>query len=67
MRTAHITNKSSLSSFIQDLETFENAYFILLDKAKGTLIEFKKEGHKYRSCWDIQKKYLASEYELAQY
>ena len=65
MHSSHINNNSSLSSFTQDLEAFEDAYFILLDKAKGKLTEFKKEGHIPRSHWDIQKKYLGSEYELS--
>lgn len=67
MHSSHINNKRSLSSFTQDLEAFEDAYFVLLDKTKGKLTEFKKEGHKYRSSWDIQKKYLGSEYELSKY
>ena len=67
MRSLYISNKSSVSSFTQDLETFENAYFLLLDKSKAKLIEFKKEGHNPRYHWDSQKKYLGSEYELAKY
>jgi hypothetical protein len=61
MRSLYISNKSSVSSFTQDLETFENAYFLLLDKSKAKLIEFKKEGHNPRYHWDSQKKYLGSE------
>ena len=38
MRSSHINNKSSLSSFTRDLETFEGAYYVLLDKAKEILI-----------------------------
>ena len=67
MHSSQINNKSSLSSFTEDLETFENAYYVLLDKSKAKLIEFKKEGHNPRYHWDTQKKYLSSEYELAKY
>lgn len=39
MYSSQINNKSSLSSFTRDLETFENAYSVLLDKAKEKYIE----------------------------
>lgn len=58
-------HKSSLSSFIQDLETFENAYLVLLDKAKERYIEYFKIGHDPNGHWDIQRKYLGAEFTLS--
>jgi chromosome condensin MukBEF MukE localization factor len=61
MHSSQINNKSFLSSFTRDLETFENAYSVLLDKAKERYVEYDKGGHDPNSHWDIQRKYLGSE------
>ena len=65
MRSSCISNKSSLSSFTQDLESFENAYSVLLEKAKEKYIEYDKGGNDPNSHWDIQRKYLGSEFDLS--
>jgi hypothetical protein len=65
MHSSQTNNKSSLSSFTRDLETFENAYSVLLDKAKEKYIEYYKGGHDPNSHWDIQRKYLGSEFDLS--
>jgi len=65
MHSSQINNKSSLSSFTRDLETFENAYSVLLDKAKERYVEYDKGGHDPNSHWDIQRKYLGSEFDLS--
>jgi hypothetical protein len=66
MHSSQINNKSSLSSFTRDLETFENAYSVLLDKAKEKYIEYYKGGHDPNSHWDIQRKYLGREFDLSE-
>ena len=65
MHSSHINNKRSLSSFTQDLEAFEDAYYILLDKSKEILIEYKKEGHNPRYHYKAQESFLSRERELA--
>jgi chromosome condensin MukBEF MukE localization factor len=65
MHSSQINNKSFLSSFTRDLETFENAYSVLLDKAKERYVEYDKGGHDPNSHWDIQRKYLGSEFDLS--
>ena len=67
MHSSHITNKSSLSSFTQDLETFENAYYVLLDKSKEILIEYKNEGHNPRYHYKAQDSFLSREHELSKH
>lgn len=66
MHSSQINSKSPLSTFIQDLETFENAYTVLLNKAKEKYIEYDKyvNDPKY-SHWDYQRKYLGSEFDLS--
>jgi hypothetical protein len=66
MHSSQINNKSSLSSFTRDLETFKNAYSLLLDKAKEKYIEYYKGGHDPNSHWDIQRKYLGKEFDLSE-
>lgn len=63
MHSSQINNKSSLSSFTQDLETFENAYSVLLVKAKERFIEYYK-GFNESPNWDIQRKFFAKQIDL---
>ena len=63
MNSPQINNKSSLSSFIRDLETFVNAYSLLLDKAKERYMEYIKGFND--SNWDIKLKYFGRQIDLS--
>lgn len=63
MHSSQINNKSSPSSFTRDLETFEIAYSVLLDKAKEKYIEYDKGCNDPNL--DIQRKYMGSELDLS--
>lgn len=63
MHSSQINNKSSIYSFTQDLETFVNAYSILLDKAKERYIEYIKGFND--SNWDIKLKYFGRQIDLS--
>jgi len=67
MHSSQINNKSSLSSFTRDLETFENAYYVLLDKSKEILIEYKNEGRNPRYHYKAQDGFLSRERELSRH
>jgi hypothetical protein len=63
MHSSQINNKTSLSSFTPDLETFEKAYSVLLDKVKERYVEYYKGYNDHN--WNIQRKYFASQIELS--
>ena len=63
----YVNNESILYSLIQDFQTFEHAFFVLLDKAKVKYIEYEKGATNPNYHFDSQRKYLASRFELSEH
>jgi DNA-binding MarR family transcriptional regulator len=65
MHHLYVNNESILYSLIQDFETFKNAFFVLLEKAKVKYIEYEKGATNPKYHYRAQEKYMASQYDLS--
>ena len=63
----YVNNESILYLLIQDFQTFEHAFFVLLDKAKVKYIEYEKGATNPKYHDRAQMKYMASQYDLSEH